>query len=101
LYWRCGTLDETIGTTGWAKEIGSSANIYMRLKLLSISIYGTVSAFITQTTLSVEDCKRLWKSCVCDFLRYSPRKREYMLRTTNRQKAVLTLLENRYCDSWA
>lgn len=85
--------DETIGTMGWAKgKVFLVQNIH---DAQTIEIPETDRiAYITQTTLSIEDCKK-----IVDILHkrfpylQSPSRGNICYATTNRQKAVLSLAE--------
>jgi len=85
--------DETIGTMGWAQ--GRVVLVQNVEDAKTVSIPDTKHiAYITQTTLSIEDCKR-----IVDVLRErfpdlkSPPKGNICYATTNRQKAVHALAE--------
>ncbi len=85
--------DETIGTMGWAK--GKVFLVQNIEEARSIEIPPTEQlAYITQTTLSIEDYESIVKILYERFpsLR-SPSKGNICYATTNRQKAVLSLAE--------
>ncbi len=83
--------DETIGTMGWAKgKVFLVQNIH-DAQTIEIPENDYI-AYITQTTLSIEDCKK-----IVDILHerfphlQSPSSGNICYATTNRQKAVLSL----------
>lgn len=85
--------DETIGTMGWAKgKVFLVQNVH-DAETIKIPETNRI-AYITQTTLSVEDCKK-----IVDILHQrfpnlqSPSGGNICYATTNRQKAVLSLAE--------
>ncbi|MGC8737995.1 MAG: 4-hydroxy-3-methylbut-2-enyl diphosphate reductase [Candidatus Hydrogenedens sp.] len=85
--------DETIGTMGWAKR-----NVFLVQNIHdaeTIDIPETQHiAYITQTTLSVEDCKKIVDILYRRFPHLqSPSRGNICYATTNRQKAVLSLSE--------
>mgnify|MGYP000879555050 CR=1 FL=1 len=83
--------DETIGTTGWAKENVVLVQNIHEAQTVDISNTDRI-AYITQTTLSVEDCKKIVEVLRLRFpALQSPAKGNICYATTNRQKAVLTL----------
>jgi len=85
--------DETIGTMGWAKGNVFLVQNVRDAETIEIPETNRI-AYITQTTLSVEDCKK-----IVDILQQrfpnlqSPSRGNICYATTNRQKAVLSLAE--------
>jgi len=85
--------DETIGTMGWAKgNVFLVQNVH-DAETIKITETNRI-AYITQTTLSVEDCKKIVDILYQRFPNLqSPSRGNICYATTNRQKAVLSLAE--------
>ena len=83
--------DETVGTLGWAE-----GNIHRVLTLEEVEALdfpeGTPLSYITQTTLSVDDCQRVIDALTAKFPHIQgPPSDDICYATTNRQQAVKQL----------